>query len=68
MGGFVKFQVGIVAVWLAIVLFFGGCYIGNVVKLVKCDWATTGTWKGEVVHAVGLIPLCAVVTVWFDDK
>jgi len=48
--------------WLA----FAACWIGNLYKLTQCDFAPS--WKGEIIHAVGLIPPAAVVTVWFSDK
>ena len=62
-----KIGCGVVAIWLAIILFIGGCWLGNVVKLVACDWSSTGTWKGEIVHGLGVIVAPAsVFTVWSD--
>lgn len=50
----------ILVIWLFVV----GCWIGNVVKLVKQDFEPP--YKSEVIHAVGLIGPASVVTVWFD--
>lgn len=52
----------------AFMVFTGVCYIGNIVKLVQCDWKADGEWKGEIVHAIGLFPPASYVTYWFDDK
>ncbi len=51
---------------LAILIFMGGCWIGNAVKLTNCDFEAP--YKGEVLHTIGLIPLASVFTVWVDDK
>ena len=54
---------------LIIQLYSVGSYVGNVVRLVQCDWSGQGSWKGEVVHAVGVfIPPVSLVTVWNGDK
>lgn len=59
----------IMLIWLCMILFFGGCWIGNVVKLARCDWSDTGTWKGEVVHLIGVfVPPASAITVWSDEK
>jgi hypothetical protein len=60
--------IGLMVVTLAIIIFCAGCWIGNAVKLARCDWSPDGSWKGEVIHAIGLMGPVAVVTVWFDDK
>lgn len=45
-------------------LFFIGCWIGNVVKLVNCDFEPS--YREEVIHTIGLVAAPAsVVTVWF---
>lgn len=52
----------------AYVVVFGflvGCYVGNVIKLVNCDFDSSGSWKGEIVYAIGLTG-AAPITVWFD--
>lgn len=38
-------------------------YIVNIVKLCNQDFEKP--YKNEVIHAVGLIPPCSVVTVWW---
>ncbi len=58
------FSAFIIAIWL----FAGFCEIGNIVKLVQCDWSDTGSWKGEIIHGIGLVPGVSIVTFWFDDK
>lgn len=55
----------IVFIWVALM----SCWIGNVVQLIRCDWDTKGSWKGEIIHGVGFfVPPAAVVTVWNTDK
>lgn len=49
-----------------IVCFILGCWFGNFYKFVNCDF--TAPYKGEIIHAVGLVPLLSIVTVWMDDK
>jgi hypothetical protein len=51
---------------LAIVGVIGTAWCVNLYKLTQCDFAPS--WKGEILHAVGLIPPAALVTVWFSDK
>jgi len=51
---------------IAVFLFVGTTWCVNLVKLTRCDFEPS--YKGEVIHAVGLIPFAAPVTVWFDDK
>lgn len=57
----------VVVVSVVIVLAMLGCFIGNVIKLVGCDFEAP--YKCEAVHAVGLIaaPL-SLITVWYNDK
>ena len=46
-------------------------WIGNLIALTECDFraAEPANFKCEVIHAVGLIPPAALVTVWFHtDK
>lgn len=38
----------------------------NLYKLTQCDFEPS--WKGEIIHGIGLIPPAALVTVWFSDK
>lgn len=38
----------------------------NLYKLTQCDFAPS--WKGEILHGVGLIPAVSLVTVWSDAK
>ena len=51
---------------LALVAIVGTSWVVNLYKLTQCDFQPS--WKGEIIHAVGLIPPAAVVTVWFNDK
>lgn len=44
------------------------CWIINIVQLAKCDWSSSGSWKGEIIHGIGVVPGAALVTVWFNDK
>lgn len=56
----------ITAIILAVNLFAAGCWIGNMVKLVRCDFQEP--YKGEIIHLIGLIPYASIVTVWNSDK
>lgn len=51
---------------LAVNIFACACWIGNIYKLSQCDFESP--WKGEIIHAVGIIPYASVVTVWNSDK
>lgn len=52
---------------LSLFLILPAFWITNIVRLCKCDFASP--YKGEIIHAVGvIIPPAAVVTVWFNDK
>lgn len=49
---------------ISIYIFFGICYIINLVKLIQCDF--DAPWKEEIIHAIGtILPLAAPVTMWF---
>ena len=56
------------ALWVAFWIFVGVCWIGNVVRLTQCDWSSQGSWKGEVVHTIGVFTPVFLVSVWLDDK
>jgi len=45
-----------------------GCYAGNIVRIIQCDWSSSGSYKGEIIHCIGAITPAFLVTVWFDDK
>ena len=51
---------------IAVVLTIIVSWIGNIYKLTQCDFASP--YKGEIVHAIGIIPLAAPFTVWCDAK
>jgi hypothetical protein len=56
---------GMLIVWVLII----ACWVGNIVRLVQCDWDTSGSWKGEIVHGIGLVcPPASLGTVWSADK
>lgn len=40
-------------------------YIVNIVQLFNCDFDFSVSMKHEIIHAVGLIPGCNMITVWF---
>lgn len=48
---------------LMIIFIFGGAWIWNINKLTDCDFEPD--FKCEAVHAIGIIPPAAIVTVWF---
>lgn len=42
-------------------------WVFNIIALTECDFAAP--YKCEVIHAVGIVPPAALVTVWFtSDK
>lgn len=48
-----------------LIVFFVGCWVGNLIKLIKCDFASP--YKSEVIHTVGvIIPPVSMATVWID--
>ena len=51
---------------LMLLLFFAGCWIGNAIKFINCDFHEP--YKGEVIHAAGFIPGVSIFTVWNNDK
>jgi hypothetical protein len=54
-------------VQLIIVAIFGTAWLVNFYKFTQCDFAPS--WKGEIVHGVGVVVIpAAVVTMWFDNK
>lgn len=53
-------------IYLAVVVFIAGCWIGNCIKFVKCDFEAP--YKGEIIHGIGFFPGVSMITVWFDDK
>lgn len=53
-------------VLLLLFLFGFICYVGNIVKLIKCDFKAP--YKGEVIHLVGLIPPASFFTFWANDR
>jgi hypothetical protein len=56
----------ILALQIAIIAAVGTAWTVNIYKFTQCDFAPS--WKGEIIHAVGIIPPAALVTVWFNDK
>ena len=56
----------IIAIQITLVAVIGTSWCVNLYKLTQCDFKPS--WKGEIVHAVGLIPPAAVVTAWLNDK
>lgn len=56
------------AVIIAVNVFSAVAWIGNGYKLIKCDWDNSGSWKGEIVHGIGLVPYLSLITVWNNDK
>lgn len=45
-------------------------FVFNIVHLVNCDWKKGESWKGEIVHSLGVVTPIYLVTGWanFDDK
>jgi len=56
------FKAGLFSVILIVVV---ACsWVGNLIKLTDCDFEAP--YKCEAVHAIGLIPIVSLVTVWVD--
>ena len=53
----------LVLTFWVIILSSWGC---NAYKLTKCDFEKP--FKGEVIHAIGLIPILSIFTVWSEEK
>lgn len=54
---------------LLVVLFSGAItWVVNIAQLASCDWDGQKSWKGEIIHGIGVIPYASLVTVWFPDK
>lgn len=51
---------------LVLVITIGLSWCFNLYKLTQCDFVAP--YKGEAIHAVGLIPVAAPFTVWCDAK
>ena len=49
-----------------LVLCIGLAWVCNLYKLTKCDFEPS--YKGEIIHAIGIIPPAALFTVWCDAK
>lgn len=49
---------------VALILWGIVSWIGNLNQLLDCDFKAP--YKCEVIHTIGIIPLAALVTVWFD--
>lgn len=46
-----------------------GAWTWNAVKLSKCDFEPSTSYKCEVIHGAGLfVPPLALATVWFDSE
>lgn len=59
----------LVFVPIILFVFMGGCWLTNAYRMFQCDFDSNKSWKGEIVHGVGVfVPPLSVVTVWFDDK
>lgn len=56
----------LVSVWLIFWLVIIVSWVSNFVKLLDCDFEPS--YKGEIIHAIGLAPIASVFTVWYDDK
>lgn len=49
---------------VVIVLLAAVGYIKNIFKLANCDFEPS--YKAEVIHTIGLIPIVGAVTGWID--
>ena len=48
-----------ILLWLIVII----CWIVNLIQLIHA--ALAGTVNEIIVHAIGLIPIASVITVWF---
>ncbi len=56
----------LVIIQLLLLALFGTAWFVNLYKFTQCDFAPS--WKGEIIHGVGIFPPASIVTVWFNDK
>ncbi len=64
-----KHQKGFTLTELLYVIFlviFVGSWVGNLFKLIDCDFEPS--YKEEVIHGIGIIPVVSLVTVWYDKE
>lgn len=50
--------------YVIIIVLIGAGWVNNVIKLSECDFEPS--YKAEVIHTVGLIPIVGAVTGWLD--
>jgi hypothetical protein len=57
-------QLGLLALvfWLVIIV----SWVKNVYELTQCDFDPSTSYKCEVLHGAGLIPIISVFTGWVD--
>jgi len=51
---------------LFLMLVFGTAWGVNLYKLTQCDFVPS--YKSEIIHAIGVIPVASIVTVWHNGK
>lgn len=56
---------GCVFVFFILWIYSIATYFVNIYQLIICDWDPNQPWKNEIIHAIGLIPPCNLITVWF---
>ncbi len=53
-----------ILIWLLVVILGGVGWVKNIIKLSDCDFEPS--YKAEVIHAVGIIPIVGAFTGWMD--
>ncbi len=54
----------LILIWLLVVILGGVGWVKNIIKLSDCDFEPS--YKAEVIHAVGIIPIVGAFTGWMD--
>ena len=49
---------------LLIIVFVGVGWVKNLIKLSECDFEPS--YKAEVIHTIGIIPVVGMITGWLD--
>lgn len=61
-----KGYTSIAAIFLIFWLFVIVSWVKNVYELTQCDFDPNSSYKCEVIHTAGLIPVISLVTAWID--
>jgi len=61
-----KVIVVIQGLFFALTIFMVVCWVINIRVLFSCDFKAP--YKGEAIHAIGLIPYAGIITAWDTNR